>query len=218
MGAPQTRCANRIKGAVAQRSSFLDYVAPGFAKRWNGSVFSWGRNGNLNTCFADFKPSLQQATQLTPLFDDAPQMAQLPPWTAEGVLSCIPNGNLGLDGITNKWLPGLPADDLSMLARLLSEADEGRRPDLWHYAIVTLIPKGPIADADDLRPISVFSCTYRLWAARHARHLNGCLSAWKPDGLSGAVAATGAADVLRIVNSCLRNASLRKAMPVMCSP
>ncbi len=50
--------------------------------------------------------------------------------------------------------------------------------------------------------------TYRIWAKRHAAHLNEWLSAFKPHGLSGAVANTSCPDVLWEIFGLLADAQL----------
>ena len=62
--------------------------------------------------------------------------------------------------------------------------------------MVAMLPKDGTAAPDDRRPLTIMSITYRMWAKRHARHINDWLATWKPQGLSGAAKHHSCTDVL----------------------
>jgi cytolysin-activating lysine-acyltransferase len=77
----------------------------------------------------------------------------------------------------------LESEQISMLCLLLDEADKGRWPSFWREARVVGIPK---LDSSDLRPLTILSVLYRLWAKRIAWHLNVWLDSFLPAGAFGA--------------------------------
>eukprot|EP00969_Alexandrium_andersonii_P148489 6563701-Alexandrium_andersonii.AAC.1 len=97
----------------------------------------------------------------------------------------MPAGSPGPDGITVAWLKSLHSDALDALCCLLNLADAGRVPTFWAEARVTLIPKAADSPPGDLRPITVLSVVYRLWARRHAGRLNSWMAEWVEKGLVG---------------------------------
>ena len=71
-----------------------------------------------------------------------------------------------------------------------------------------MIPKGPESAPDDRRPLTVLPVLYRLWARRHAAHLNEWLLTWKPTGLAGAVPNHSCPDILWQIQTRLAKARL----------
>ena len=130
------------------------------------------------------------------LFDGLPVYTSPGLWTAEDILLHLPTGALGIEGHSADWIQSLHRDSLQRLATLLNCADNGQLPAFWRHARVTLIPKGEDSPPDERRPITIMSITYRLWARRHAAHLNEWMATWKPAGLSGAMKNTCCPDVL----------------------
>eukprot|EP00973_Karenia_brevis_P037452 5165337-Karenia_brevis.AAC.1 len=61
----------------------------------------------------------------------------------------------------------------------------GRWPQALEQAVVTLITKGNGAKPEDLRPISVMSTVYRLWAARRLWDLKVWQEGWAAPGQHG---------------------------------
>lgn len=83
------------------------------------------------------------------------------------------------------------------MARLLNVADAGNTPRFSRLARVALVLEGD--GTAGRRPLSILAFTYRLWARRHASHINNVMNQWTPDGLSGARAGISAADVAGLV-------------------
>ena len=52
---------------------------------------------------------------------------------------------------------------------------------------MSLIPKSADSPPGDLRPITILSITYRIWARRHAASLNKWFAQWADEGLLGAM-------------------------------
>ena len=110
--------APKLDDATFTPDGKADKVAPEFAKRWSGSIWSWNRDDSPNTCFVDSEPILERKSVELPmrarppldltLFDGAPLIERVAPWTPEGVLENMPTGNAGLAGVTVEWLQGLP--------------------------------------------------------------------------------------------------------------
>ena len=100
-----------------------------------------------------------------------------------------------------------------MVVSVLSCSDKGCTLSFWKRARVTLIPKDDDSPPSDRRPITVLSVTYRVWAKRHASHLNLWLSTWEPHGLSWAGSNTSCPDVLWEVVGLLSNAGLGHRAP-----
>eukprot|EP00662_Eupelagonemidae_sp_cell21_P058248 gene58248-biopygen37513 len=121
----------------------------------------------------------------------------------------------GLDGWRPAELKRLPKPLLELLATMLNSFEEtGEWPDALLEAFITLIPKdnangGPL----DLRPITVTSALYRLWAATRVRQILEWQELWLPRGARGFRIGCGTDDVyytlaLRIERALLRDEPL----------
>ena len=72
----------------------------------------------------------------------------------------------GLDGWRVAELKALPPSLLAKLADILNVVEStGRWPKTLERALISLIPKGEGGEPLAMRPISVTSAVYRLWAA-----------------------------------------------------
>ena len=81
-------------------------------------------------------------------------------------------GARGGDGWTVTELKALPDSILARLCTLLNTIDEtGQWPSCLEIGLVTMLDKGEGLVANKLRPISVMSVLYRLWASFHMRHI-----------------------------------------------
>eukprot|EP00973_Karenia_brevis_P003253 447503-Karenia_brevis.AAC.1 len=60
--------------------------------------------------------------------------------------------------------------------------ESGKWPVALERALVSLVPKGQGCRPQDLRPISVMSAIYRLWAARRLLDLKRWQELWVTDG------------------------------------
>ncbi len=81
--------------------------------------------------------------------------------------SCV-----GIDGWRVEELKRLPTEILDMLADIFNLVEKlGKWPLSLQRALVTLIPKGQGCQPLDLRPITVMSVIYRLWAVRRLQDL-----------------------------------------------
>ncbi|KAJ9447298.1 Retrovirus-related Pol polyprotein from type-2 retrotransposable element R2DM, partial [Diplonema papillatum] len=95
---------------------------------------------------------------------------QLGPITADRLLSVARKkrvqSSCGVDGWRMREVAALPDTILEGFAAVLNEVEEtGLWPDGVLDALVTLIPKGEGDDPLKLRPITVSSVVYRLWAS-----------------------------------------------------
>ena len=78
----------------------------------------------------------------------------------------------GLDGWRVAELRALPDSLLERLVELLSCVEQtGQWPQGVAEGVITLISKGEGASPENLRPISVMSTVYRLWAAARLREV-----------------------------------------------
>eukprot|EP00973_Karenia_brevis_P066834 9290565-Karenia_brevis.AAC.1 len=88
----------------------------------------------------------------------------------------------GADGWAVVELKRLPVALLDLLAEMLNIVEaNGRWPRQLTTAMITLITKGEGSRPDKLRPISVMSAVYRLWAARRLEDLLKWQLLWSPD-------------------------------------
>eukprot|EP00973_Karenia_brevis_P082496 11434733-Karenia_brevis.AAC.1 len=91
-----------------------------------------------------------------------------------------------MDGWRVAELKALPLPLLEALAVIFNVIEKrGRWPKALERALVSLIPKGAGSQPQDLRPISVMSAIYRLWAARRLWDLRSWQEAWIADGQHG---------------------------------
>eukprot|EP00973_Karenia_brevis_P040424 5586703-Karenia_brevis.AAC.1 len=93
------------------------------------------------------------------------------------------SGAPGLDGWRVDELKVLPRVLLDHLAELLNLIeDTGVWPQALQQCAVSLIPKTGGSGPLDLRPISIMSSLYRLWAARRLQDLKSWQEAWATKG------------------------------------
>eukprot|EP00660_Eupelagonema_oceanica_P006904 gene6905-biopygen7513 len=115
----------------------------------------------------------------------------------------------GMDGWRVAELKALPDPILARLAATLTLVEEtGTWPAALENALVSLIPKGAGGGPLELRPISVASVVYRLWAATRCRDVMRWQEAWLAPGQRGFRLGSTCADVylpiaLRIEKSLL---------------
>ena len=92
----------------------------------------------------------------------------------------------GMDGWRVAELKRLPPFLLSKLADLLNVVERsGQWPSSLERALITLIPKGEGGDPLAMRPISVASAVYRLWAATRLRDAIKWQEGWVHPGQHG---------------------------------
>ena len=78
-----------------------------------------------------------------------------------------------MDGWRVDELRMLPLELLDRLALIFNEVERnGRWPQTLGRGLVSLISKGCGARPEDMRPISVMSAVYRLWAAARLLDVN----------------------------------------------
>eukprot|EP00973_Karenia_brevis_P076254 10589747-Karenia_brevis.AAC.1 len=93
------------------------------------------------------------------------------------------SGSPGMDGWRISELKALPLSILNGLADMFNLIERtGRWPTSLERAVVSLIPKGQGYQPLDLRPISVMSCVYRLWAARRLQDVKKWQEKWASHG------------------------------------
>ena len=89
------------------------------------------------------------------------------------------SGSSGMDGWRVAELKALPEPVLNLLADLFNCIESsGRWPLALERALVSLIPKGQGCRPLNLRPISVMSVVYRLWAVRRLHDLKRWQEGW----------------------------------------
>eukprot|EP00660_Eupelagonema_oceanica_P014178 gene14178-biopygen34257 len=85
----------------------------------------------------------------------------------------------GMEGWRVRELKALPEALLDALAEVLNVVEhEGRWPAALERALITLIPKGEGGEPECMRPISVMSAVYRLWAATRMRDIRVWQEEW----------------------------------------
>jgi hypothetical protein len=91
-----------------------------------------------------------------------------------------------MDGWRAAELKALPPPILARLAELLNTVEAtGDWPQSLERATVSLIPKGDGCRPRDMRPISVTSIIYRLWAAARLSDLKDWQESWASTGQHG---------------------------------
>lgn len=115
----------------------------------------------------------------------------------------------GLDG----WRPGdfknLPADILELLLLIYDRIEaDGIWPEPVSWAGISLIPKGEGGKPLQLRPITVTSVVYRLWAASRMRQCNEWQTEWLAKGQHGARSHHGTMDALVRISLAFEQAAL----------
>ena len=92
----------------------------------------------------------------------------------------------GVDGWRVQELRNLPDVLLNRLCDLFRLVEEtGRWPSAMTTALVIMIDKGGGLKAGDLRPITVTSIVYRLWAVFRVRQVLSWQESWASDGIFG---------------------------------
>eukprot|EP00665_Eupelagonemidae_sp_cell47_P008443 gene8443-2313_t len=92
----------------------------------------------------------------------------------------------GMDGWRAHELKHFPAEILELLAGLFNRIEStGEWPEALQRALVTLIPKGAGGRPLQLRPITVTSTIYRLWAGTRVREVMQWQESWLVDGQRG---------------------------------
>eukprot|EP00973_Karenia_brevis_P061312 8527146-Karenia_brevis.AAC.1 len=95
-------------------------------------------------------------------------------------------GGPGMDGWRVQELQCLHSSLLHTLAEIFNVVEAtGRWPKAFLAAPVTLIDKGSGARPVDLRPITVMSAVYRLWASRRLQDLRAWQENWVDEGMHG---------------------------------
>ncbi|KAJ9440002.1 Retrovirus-related Pol polyprotein from type-2 retrotransposable element R2DM [Diplonema papillatum] len=115
----------------------------------------------------------------------------------------------GAEGWRVRELAALPDEALRRFAELFAVVEKtGKWPESLMRALVSLIPKGEGGSGPmDLRPISVTSAVYRLWAATRLRMLMEWMLAWVPEGMRGAIPKRGADDVMYAIGLRIEHAA-----------
>ena len=102
----------------------------------------------------------------------------------------------GIEGWRVAELKALPPFLLDKLAQLLNQVEKtGRWPRSLERALVTLVPKGEGGHPLAMRPISVASAVYRLWAATRLRDAMRWQEGWAHPGQHGFRPKHGTLDV-----------------------
>ncbi|CAE8644441.1 unnamed protein product, partial [Polarella glacialis] len=120
----------------------------------------------------------------------------------------------GMEGWRAQELKALPLPLLDRLAVLFNVIEEsGRWPESLERALFSLIPKGDGASPTDMRPISVMSAVYRLWAASRLVDVKLWQEQWVSSSQHGFRAQHGPDDVfwtvaLRVEESVLSGVPL----------
>ncbi len=93
-------------------------------------------------------------------------------------------------------LKALPIPLLDLLARLFNTIERTARwPPALQRALITLVPKGLGGEPEQMRPISVMSAVYRLWATTRLQVVMRWQERWAAAGQRGFRTAMGADDV-----------------------
>ena len=102
----------------------------------------------------------------------------------------------GADGWRASELKALPDALLDRLAALFNIIEiHGKWPEALQLGLVSLISKGEGTAPDKLRPITVMSAVYRLWAATRVREVLTWQESWVEDELRGFRRSCGADDI-----------------------
>ncbi|KAJ9444071.1 putative RNA-directed DNA polymerase from transposon X-element, partial [Diplonema papillatum] len=95
-------------------------------------------------------------------------------------------GACGIDGWRMAELKALPDLYLESLATLLNLVERtGIWPQAMRTALVSMIPKGDDGQPLNMRPITVTSCVYRLWACRRLKDVAVWQESWVEEGQHG---------------------------------
>eukprot|EP00660_Eupelagonema_oceanica_P019105 gene19105-biopygen18276 len=92
----------------------------------------------------------------------------------------------GMEGWKPADLKKLPLPLLDMLAEVFNGIEKtGTWPKTLMRSLITLIPKGEGAEPLQMRPISVMSAVYRLWASTRLRTMIEWQEQWAAKGQRG---------------------------------
>ena len=137
-------------------------------------------------CWPDFQQMLPPAPEQTKLELDL-QLDDVKVWEA-AVRKLSPHKATGYDGWSNaelRQLQGVILQDLASLFKMCSRT--GFPAHLAQARVSTLAKKDDPASMADGRPITVFACTYRLWASLVAKQILSSWSTWLPEAVAGCV-------------------------------
>lgn len=193
--------------------------ARSLAQRWRMQIGSYtlpsgNDRFNLSYLTGDVPAIDVQPTQHTPFrgpdlpdldFSNIPVLPPAPRWRPSDILQHAPKGAAGLDGWFGSFFADLDDTSLRTLCLLLDAADSGHFPIFWTQARNLGIPKPGSAD---LRPLTIMSALYRLWAKRHAARLSEWLNPWAPSGVVGARKTRAAQDTAWHVQLALEHAKI----------
>eukprot|EP00666_Eupelagonemidae_sp_cell4sb_P005827 gene5827-biopygen9860 len=116
----------------------------------------------------------------------------------------------GMEGWRVRELKALPLPLLGALARVFNAVERaGKWPTALERALMTLIPKGQGGEPDKMRPISVMSAIYRVWAAARLQSVMRWQEKWAAPGQRGSRAGHGAEDVFWKIALDIESALLR---------
>eukprot|EP00660_Eupelagonema_oceanica_P019356 gene19356-biopygen31077 len=102
----------------------------------------------------------------------------------------------GMEGWRPAELKKLPVPLLELLAQMFNVVEEtGAWPAALQRSLITLIPKGEGAEPLRMRPISVMSSVYRLWAGVRLRGMIAWQEKWAAKGQRGYRPGQGVEDV-----------------------
>jgi len=114
-----------------------------------------------------------------------------------GVARMSENGAAGLDGWSPRDLKRLPLEILELLLHVYDLVEwKGVWPETMCWAGISLIPKGEGGKPLDMRPITVTSAIYRLWAGVRVRQSAEWQASWMHPGQHGGRERHSPADAL----------------------
>ena len=121
-----------------------------------------------------------------------------------------PKKATGLDGWAVANLKRLPRYVLGLLATFLNLVEEvGRWPSALTEGYITLIPKGEGMEPTSMRPLSVLSAIYRLWAGVRLRDVIVWQEAWIHPNAYGFRRGKGTGDAYSLLAAIVELARLR---------
>ena len=102
----------------------------------------------------------------------------------------------GVDGWSVAELRHMPPELLFRLCELLGKIEElGQWPSAIRQGLITPVPKGKGLVAGEMRPITIMSVLYRLWAATRMRALAAWQEQWAGSGIYAYRSRTGCDDL-----------------------
>lgn len=121
-------------------------------------------------------------------------------------------GAAGLDGWKPVDFKALPDGILELLLMIYDRIEStGEWPSQVCWAGISLIPKGEGGEPLDLRPITVTTVFYRLWAAARVKHCIPWQSSWIRPGQHGSRSEHSTMDALAQVSLAFEEAELHGA-------